>query len=94
MDINFMVPYSNGEKQHAEFVNSKVKFDRIRAEAGQSEYASGNIFDGKRAARTFECYSYFDNSYLPLAFRIKASKAERFSTWNTVINHVLSLQTE
>jgi len=92
--IDFMVQYSNGEKQHAEFVNSKVEFDRIRSEAGQKEYATGSIFDGMRAARTFEYYSYFNDSYLPLAFQIKASEAERFTTWNTVINHVLSLQAE
>jgi len=90
--IDFMVPYSNGEKQHAEFVNSKVKFDRIRSEAGQKEYAIGHIFDGRRAARTFESYSYFDDSYLPLAFQIKKKKAIKFTTWNTVINHVLTSQ--
>jgi hypothetical protein len=89
--IEFMVPYTNGEKQHAEFVNSKVKFDRIRAEAGEKTYTSGNIFDGKRAAKVYEYFSYFDDSYLPLALQIKASEAERFSTWKTVINHVLSL---
>ena len=92
--IEFLVPYTNGEKQHAEFVNSKVKFDRIRAEAGEKTYASGNIFDGKRAAKVYDYYSYFDDSYLPLAFQIMASEAERFSTWKTVINHVLSSQEE
>jgi hypothetical protein len=87
--IDIMVPYTNGEKQHEEFVNSKVKFDRIRAEAGEYEYATGKIFDGKRAAKVYEYYSYFDDSYLPLAFQINDLKAKRFSTWKTVINHVL-----
>ena len=90
--IDFLVPYSNGEKQHAEFVNSKVEFDRIRSEAGQKEYATGHIFDGKRAARTFECYLYFDDSYLPLAFQIKDVTAKQFTTWKTVVNHVLASQ--
>ena len=90
--IEFMIPYSNGEKQHAEFVNSKVEFDKIRADVGETEYASGVIFDGLRAAKTYEYYSYFDDSYLPLAFRIKASDTERFSTWKTIINCILSLQ--
>jgi hypothetical protein len=89
--IDFMVPYSNGEKQHVEFTHSTVKFDRIRAEAGEDEYAR-KIFDGKRAARVYEYYSYFDDSYLPLAFRIRDLEAERFSTWKTVINHVLASQ--
>jgi len=92
--IDFMVPYSTGEKQHAEFVNSKVKFDRIRSEAGQKEYAIGQIFDGTRAARTFETYSYFDDSYLPLAFQIKEKKAKQFTTWKTVVNHVLASQVD
>jgi hypothetical protein len=90
--IDFMVPYSNGEKQHAEFVNSKVEFDRIRSEAGQKEYTIGHIFDGMRAARTFEYYSYFDDSYLPLAFQIKDAKTKQFTTWRTVVNHVLASQ--
>jgi hypothetical protein len=89
--IDFMVPYSNGEKQHEEFVHSKVTFDRIRADAGEDEYAC-KIFDGKRAAKVYEYYSYFDDSYLPLAFRINNLEVKRFSTWKTVINHVLASQ--
>ena len=92
--IDFMVPYTNGEKQHEEFVNSRVAFDRIRAEAGESEYASGKVFDGLRAAKVYEYYSYFDDSYLPLAFQIKQVEAKRFTTWKTVINHVLATQAE
>ena len=30
----FMIPFANGEKAHAEYVNSKIKFDGERARAG------------------------------------------------------------
>ena len=91
---NIIANLDNGEKQHEEFVNSRVEFDRIRAEAGEAEYASGKKFDGLRAAKVYEYYSYFDDSYLPLAFDIKKVEASRFTTWKTVVNQVLAAQTE
>jgi hypothetical protein len=37
--IDWLVPFATGQKKHMEFVNSKVKFDRTRASAGNGEYA-------------------------------------------------------
>ena len=88
--IDFMIPYSTGEKEHLEFANSRVKFDRIRFEAGEEMYSGKNIYDGQRTAKVIEYYSYFDEGLMPIAIRIKNSNASRFTNWQTVINHVLS----
>ncbi len=58
--LAFLLPYVRGEKVHPEFVNTKVEFDRQRAQAGVSGFQIGAPWDPRNAARRLETASYFD----------------------------------
>ena len=81
-----MVPYATGEKEHEEWVNSKVDLDRRRAEAGLEKYRPGRIFEPKRALSLLEKAAYFDPSLMEIVRDLSDSEAERFPTWQTLVN--------
>lgn len=84
--VDFVVPYATGEKEHEEWVNSKVDLDRRRAEAGLEKYRPGRIFEPKRALSLLEKAAYFDPSLMEIVRDLSDSEAERFPTWQTLVN--------
>lgn len=58
--VEWMIPYVKGEKQHEEYVNTKVKFDRDRAKNGEAGFAAGSFFKPSMALPVFKYSSYFD----------------------------------
>ena len=52
--VQFLASYCDGTKTHAEWVHSKVKFDRQRAEAGEKGFVPGAAFEPKEARVVFE----------------------------------------
>jgi len=86
--VEFLVPYCYGSKTHAEFVNSKVEFDRKRAEAGQGEFAIGHPFDPKEGLEVLEMASRFDERFALVVAGIKGKKTARCSSWQMVLNEV------
>jgi hypothetical protein len=54
------LPYVNGQKTHAEFVNSTVDFDRKRAQNNESAYKAGTLFEPKNGIATLVLAMYFD----------------------------------
>lgn len=64
--INWLVPYAEGRKEHTEFVHSKVRFDRIRREAGvKAEQIT--LWSPSNSARLYWLASQLDETYKPLA---------------------------
>jgi len=86
--VAFLLPFANGSQLHQEFVHSTVDFDRQRAAAGQAEYKAGSHWDPQNAIQALEKAEAFDRSLLPLLVRITQSSADRFPTWQTVLNQV------
>lgn len=86
--VAFLVPYCDGSKTHAEFVNSKVEFDRKRAEAGQKEFATGRLFDPKDGLEVLELASLFDGRLAPVISGLKGKKTARCSSWQMVLNEI------
>jgi hypothetical protein len=86
--VQFLVPYCDGSQAHAEFVHSKVAFDRKRAESGDARYKAGTPFDPKAGRSTLELAAYFDPALNPLVIRLSGGGAERFPTWRMVLNQV------
>jgi hypothetical protein len=84
--IEFLLPYAQGTKQHAEFVNSKVAFDRKRAESGDKHYQAGTPFEPKEALPALERDELFDPSLLPLVTKLAGGKAEHYPTWQVLLN--------
>jgi hypothetical protein len=85
--VQFLVPYCDGTQTHAEWVHSKVSFDRKRADSGDAHFKAGALFEPRNGRRTLELAAYFDPSLDPLIIRL-AGDAERYPSWQMVLNAV------
>ncbi len=88
--VAWLAPYATGEKQHKEFVNSKVAFDRKRAEAGEKGYAPGTIADPRSTRSVMEDASVWEpDKYKAVALKLLAPEgqapAKRFGSWQMVV---------
>jgi hypothetical protein len=86
--VRFLVPYCDGSKTHAEWVHSKVAFDKKRAESGDPHFKIGMQFEPKSGRQTIELGAYFDPSLNGLARKLSKHDAERFTSWRMVLNAV------
>lgn len=83
--VEWLLPYLDGEKTHAEFVNSTIEFDRRRAQNGEAAYKPGTLFDPKNGIATLLLAAYFDPGLLPLA-RSLAGTGDRYPGWLAILN--------
>lgn len=81
--VEWLLPFLDGRKTHAEFVNSTVEFDRRRAQNGQAEYKAGTLFDPKNGAATLVLAAYFDEGLLQPAGRLLGSEG-KYPNWESV----------
>ncbi len=86
--VAFLVPYCRGEKTHAEWVHSKVEFDRVRADAGEKKFVPGTLFKPREASRVLELASYFDSQFRSLAVSVSGISAVKYPSWRLVLNDV------
>lgn len=84
--VDWFLPFETGEKTHAEFVNSKVDFDRKRAANGQAEYKAGHPWNPSGGVATVERAERFEPNLLPLIIKLTKSDAKRFPTWQSLLN--------
>ena len=63
--LAWLVPYAEGSQSHEEFVNSKVKFDYVRRDAGVAGFAGA--WEPKSATYLYGLASRLDGTYAPLA---------------------------
>ena len=83
--VDFMIPYVTGHLTHAEFANSRAKFDRARAQNGEKGYQVKN-FIPSTAVYVLSEACYFDSSYLPVVKQISRSGDDN---WQLVLNKVM-----
>lgn len=69
--IEWLIPYLTGEKKHAEFVNSTVKFDQDRAKNGEAGYQKGTLFEPQMGLKTLALAGYFNPAYDEIYKNIK-----------------------
>ena len=86
--VDFLVPFATGTKTHAEFVNSKVSFDKKRADAGLKEYQSGSRFQPKSATTALSLAEFFDPKLLDVVQTLSGKKSQRYPTWQILLNEV------
>ena len=84
--VNYVVPYAMGEKTHEEWVHTTVQLDRDRAAAGLEKYRPGRLYDPRDAVRLMEEASYFDPDLLRVVRHLRGSEAERFDSWQALVN--------
>jgi hypothetical protein len=84
--VDFVVPYATGVQTREEWRNSKVDLDRRRAAAGLEQYRPGRLYDPKHALPLMEAASAFDPDLVKVVRSLSESKAERFPTWQMLMN--------
>lgn len=77
--LDWLAPYADGSKVHAEFVHSSVRFDYQRRDAGLAGF-SGN-FDPKVARMVFALAARLDARYVPLTMKLHASSPWLDAIW-------------
>jgi hypothetical protein len=86
LSVYFLIPYCTGEMQHHEFVNSKVEFDRKRAQNGESGYQIGHLFRPKEGLKALCLASYFDEA-ASLALRpLVGQSSDPMVQWTLLLN--------
>jgi hypothetical protein len=84
--VDYVVPFALGEKTHREWVHTKVKLDKKRAEAGLEKYRPGRLFDPEDALELMEAASYFDADLTHVVEHLTEGDAKRFPTWRMLVN--------
>jgi len=79
--VHFLVPYCTGEKQHREFVNSTVRFDRERAANGEKGYQIGHLFRPEEGLKALSLAAYFDETVDPVVREISVQNRNLMVSW-------------
>jgi len=86
--IAFLIPFVSGEKMHAEFVNSKVAFDKKRAVNKEAGYEIGAPFKRTAGVNVLVEASYFDPSCMDAVRKAVGTSPVVYPTWQAVVNEV------
>jgi hypothetical protein len=87
----FLRPFTAGEQVHHEFVNSKVAFDRQRAENKEPGYTIGADFKPEAAIEVLSYAAYFEPSYLDIVKKL-LNTSGTYPNWQSVLNIVRTSQ--
>ena len=83
--VDWLLPYLDGRKTHAEFVHSTVEFDRQRAKNGEASYKAGTMFEPKNGVATLLLAAWFDPGMMDLVRGLMGSTAQ-YPAWQAVID--------
>lgn len=85
--VAFLVPFVTGEQVHPEFVNSKVLFDKQRADNKESGYTIGAPFKPGTAAEVLSYAAYFEPIHSVTVKKL-SGVADNYYNWQSVLNAV------
>jgi hypothetical protein len=85
--MEFLVPYTTGEKVHKEFVKSKIAFDKKRADNKESNFITGALYQPSHGLNLFSMATYFEPKYLELVKQLEHKDAQ-YPNWQVVVNYV------
>lgn len=86
--VDWLIPYIEGEKQHEEYVNTTVKFDRDRARNNEAGFAAGTMFKPTSALPVLKLSVYFDKSQSALLAKINKDGKD----WEMLLNDIKQKQ--
>ena len=86
--VDWFVPYLTKEKTHAEYVNTKIKFDVDRANNKEKGFTIGKNFEPQQGLYTLSLAAWFDYNYMRIIEKIKKSETD-ISDWQIVLNKVI-----
>ncbi|MFC3561602.1 alginate lyase family protein [Pedobacter jamesrossensis] len=82
--VDWLIPYIEGEKQHEEYVNTTVKFDRDRAKNNEPGFAAGTMFEPLLALPVLKLSVYFDKKQSELLSKINVKGKD----WEKILNDI------
>jgi len=85
--IDFLIPYVTGEKTHGEYVNSKVAFDKKRADNKEPGFEIGANFKPTHGIPVIIQAAYFQPSLMEVVKRVTDNKSV-YPNWQAVLNEV------
>ena len=86
--FDWLLPFMTGDKTHAEYVNSKVEFDRKRAQNNEKAFEIGHSFKPSQGIYALSLASYFDKSYLNVINNVKKGEKDSWQ-WQLVLNDIM-----
>jgi Alginate lyase len=84
--LDFLVPFAEGKKTHAEFVHSTVRFDTQRAHNHESAYEIGADFVPRRALACLALAEFFRPDLLPLVDTLADKPGSAFPTLRILLD--------
>ncbi|WP_082489422.1 alginate lyase family protein [Pedobacter sp. Leaf176] len=82
--VDWLTPYIKGEKQHEEYVNTTVKFDKDRAKNNEPGFAPGTMFKPILALPVLKLSVYFDSTQLDLLKTLNKHRKD----WQMLIDEI------
>jgi len=82
--VDWLIPYIKGEKQHEEYVNTTVKFDRDRAKNNEPGFAPGTMFKPSLALPVLKLSVYFDSAQANLLYTLNGKGKD----WQMLIDEI------
>jgi len=82
--VDWLIPYIKGEKQHEEYVNTTVKFDRDRAKNNEPGFAPGTMFKPILALPVLKLSVYFDSTQSDLLKTLNENRKD----WQMLIDDI------
>ena len=82
--VDWLIPYIKGEKQHEEYVNTTVKFDRDRAKNNEPGFAPGTMFKPTLALPVLKLSVHFDSTQSDLLKTLNKNRKD----WQMLIDDI------
>jgi hypothetical protein len=86
--VAFVIPFAKGEKKHAEYVHTKVKFDLERDQNKEKGHAIGAKFDPKSALHCLELAQYFEPDLKGLVGNLAGKPDAAYPTLQILLNEI------
>jgi hypothetical protein len=84
--VAFLVPYADGHKTHAEWVQSRVEFDRERSANREEGHVVGQEFQPAHAAPAIDLAEYFEPELARLAAKLDGRPEARVPSLRVLLN--------
>lgn len=91
--VGFLIPFVDGTKEHLEWVNTTIEFDRRRSISGDPEYVIGAPFEHWKAISVLNKAQYFQPDLLNVIRKIYTELGEhynQYTNWQVLFNSAMN----
>jgi hypothetical protein len=86
--VAFLIPFAMGEKTHAEYVHTQVKFDIQRAQNHEKGHGIGELFEPKAAQKCLELAQYYRSELKTLVATLAQKPDTAYPSLQILVNEV------